>query len=143
MKLKIEKDVQKMSKLPLSFVHKCLSLLSFLNKKTMKKLIPLLLISVLFFSCEKFNTEFRQPVWVQKMTDTLETNDFYWGSKIYRHEWKSDYYYHLNIPVSSCAYCNIYNKNGESVDWQKEDMEDYLENRKNEQIVWRWQDKTE
>ena len=72
---------------------------------------------------------------MQKMTDTLETKNYYWGSKIYRHTWKSNYYYHLEIPLSSCLYCNIYKYNGENVNWKTENMDDYLKNKQDEIIM--------
>ena len=99
---------------------------------------PLLVLVVLFITsgCDKIGNN--NPEWINKMTDSLETNDFYWGSKIYEHEWKSELYYHLEIPLSSCGFCCIYDENGISIDWQIEDMDDYLENRKRERVVWTW-----
>lgn len=101
------------------------------------KTFTLILISVLLITtkCEKFNNK---PEWINEMTDTLETNDFYWGSKIYEYEWKSSLYYYLEIPLSSCEFCTIYDKNGNTVDWKVENMNDYIKNRKKERIVWRW-----
>ncbi len=104
----------------------------------MKKYILIILIIVTIFACKKEDNNIALPNWMQEMTDTLETNDYYWGSKIYRHDWNSKYYYHLEIPISSCAYCNIYDKNGESIDWKIEDMEAYLKDRKNKIIMWEW-----
>ncbi len=108
----------------------------------MKKYILVILIIAFIFGCKKENNEISLPDWMQNMTDTLETNDYYWGSKIHRHEWKTNYYYHLEIPLSSCAYCNVYEENGKSVDWEIENVEDYWENKKNEKIMWEWK-KTE
>ncbi len=108
----------------------------------MKKYILIILITVTIFACKKEDNDIVLPNWMQEMTDTLETKDYYWGSKIYRHEWKTNYYYHIEIPLSSCAYCNVYKENGESVDWGIEDIEDYWKNKKNEKIMWEWK-KTE
>ncbi|MEA3452683.1 MAG: hypothetical protein U9Q83_12390 [Bacteroidota bacterium] len=103
----------------------------------MKKYILLIFIISFLFGCEN-NNNISLPNWMQEMTDTLETKDYYWGSKIYRHDWKSKYYYHLEIHISSCAYCNVYNGKGESIDWRTEDIEIYLKDRKNEIIMWEW-----
>ena len=103
-----------------------------------KYILTILILIFVFFGCEKENNETVQPSWLQGMIDTIETNDCYWGSKIYRHEWKFEHYYHLEIPLSSCAFCNVYKKDGKSVDWQIENIEDYWKNRKNEQIIWEW-----
>lgn len=96
------------------------------------------LILIITSSCKKENTGIHQAVWLQEMIISLETNDFYWGSKIYRHDWKSEYYYHLTIPLSSCAYCNVYKENGQEVNWALENLEVYLAERDNEVIIWEW-----
>jgi hypothetical protein len=108
----------------------------------MKKIVILIgILSFAFFACKKDGVEQVNPDWINSMADTLKTKDFYWGSIIYRHEWKSKYYYDLWIPLSSCAYCNVYNEKGEKVNWDNENSQDYMQNRKNDLILWEWNDK--
>jgi hypothetical protein len=103
-----------------------------------KYLIISIIVTLSFLSCNKEEDEQINPQWLKAMTDTIRTKDYYWGSTIYRHDWKSKYYYHLMIPISSCAYCNVYDENGEKVNWSTENSQDYMQNRKNEIIVWKW-----
>jgi thioredoxin-related protein len=105
----------------------------------MKKFVIIIGILIFsFLSCKKDNVEQINPQWINTMVDTIKTQDSYWGSIIYRHDWKSKYYYHLMIPLSSCAYCNVYDENGEKVNWSTENSQDYMQNRKNEVIIWKW-----
>ncbi|MBN2664120.1 MAG: hypothetical protein JXR68_10765 [Bacteroidales bacterium] len=98
----------------------------------------MLIISSLW-SCEKISQKNSLPDWLETLTDSLEVNDYYWGSKIYQYKLEKEYYYDLQIPISSCMYCNIYTEQGNLVNWTNKDIEDYLENRKNELIVWKWE----
>ena len=105
----------------------------------MKNIILLIIVTtLLYLGCSRGNTEIHLPDWLHDMTDSLEANDSYWGSRIYRHDWKSEYYYHLFIPLSSCAYCNVYKENGQDVNWKLENIEEYVAERDNEVIVWEW-----
>jgi hypothetical protein len=66
----------------------------------------------------------------------VEANSYYAGTKLYRHEWKNNYYYHLFIPGYSCMFCKVYDDKGIKIQWENESIEDYLKNRKNEKIIW-------
>ena len=68
----------------------------------------------------------------------IEDNESYWGSKIYRHKYENEFYYHLEVPVSSCAYCDLYEFYGDKVSWSTNEIEEYLSNRKEEKIIWRY-----
>ena len=80
------------------------------------------------------------PDWLAQLIENIEGDDYYAGAVIYRHEWRGQYYYHLMIPLSSCAYCDVYDQNGKKIEWtgKQQEFEDYLNNRKNEKVVWRW-----
>jgi len=103
----------------------------------MKNLIFLLLFALfVFIGCTKDNYESTRPGWMQEMIDSIENDEYYAGSKIYRYVWKSEYYYHLDVPLSSFC-CFVFTEKGNSVDWTEEDMTDYFENRKKKKVVWR------
>ena len=78
------------------------------------------------------------PLWLEKKISAMENNIYYMVAVIYRHEWQSKYYYYFDIPVSSCAYCEVYDEAGKKMDWNESNMSDYLQYRKNEIIIWHW-----
>lgn len=105
------------------------------------KIILLLLIYITCLGCER-NDEVTDenpaiPAWLQSKIAEIEDNIYYDGTLIIRHEWKSKYYYHINTPLSSCLYCEVYNHDGEKVDWKVESRDDYLKNRKNRVVIWK------
>jgi len=105
----------------------------------MKKfIIALIFVAFTAVSCEKDEVE--NPAWLTELINKIKTDSSYTGSKIYKHEWKSSDYYELNQPISSCLFCKVYNKDGKLVNWSDEDMESYLNERKNEEVIWQWGD---
>lgn len=81
------------------------------------------------------------PDWFMDLIEEIENDLYYAGSIIYSHEYNSDYLFHLEIPVSSCAYCRIYDCVGNLVELSSEaEFQDYLQNRSNETIIWHWED---
>lgn len=97
-------------------------------------------LSFLLLNCndEKPN-DTDNPIWLEELIDEIENDSSYVNSIIYRHTWKNDYYYHLYIYYSSCQYCNVYNNAGVIIDWESENnLNDYLNNRKDEKIIWQY-----
>ena len=71
----------------------------------------------------------------------MSINSFYVGSKVYRHTWHYNYVYYIYVGLSSCAYCEVYYENGSIVKFTNDNMlQDYLNNRKNEKLIWEWKD---
>jgi hypothetical protein len=98
-----------------------------------------------YLSCQKNNTvepfiyERDTPVWLKVKIDSISTNHHYFGSKVYRYEWKRKYAYHIMMPISSCAYCELYEQNGIKMNLNDDMFSDFLQNKKNEVIVWEWE----
>ncbi|MFB0517050.1 MAG: hypothetical protein ACETWG_10685 [Candidatus Neomarinimicrobiota bacterium] len=81
------------------------------------------------------------PDWFMELIEEAESELYYMGSVIYQHEYRGSYLFHFEIPVSSCAYCRIYDCDGHLKEWtSQEQFEDYLNNRKDEKVVWHWHD---
>jgi len=58
----------------------------------------------------------KNPKWFTDLIEEIENNSFYIGSVIYQHEYQSAFLFHLEIPLSSCAYCKIYDCDGTIVE---------------------------
>jgi len=99
---------------------------------------------VTFLSCQKdnatdpFNYERDTPVWLKEKIDSISANNNYFGSKVYRYEWRQKYAYHIMIPISSCAYCELYEQSGNKMKLNSDMFADFLRNKKNEVLVWQW-----
>ncbi len=52
------------------------------------------------------------PQWLEVKIDAMSTDLYYGGTVVYRYTWHNAYVYHIDIPASSCAYCEVYNQNG-------------------------------
>ncbi len=105
----------------------------------------------LFIGCEEEQRNYEEeynicgvknPDWFMKLIEEIESDSLYYGgSIILQHEYINTYFFHLDIPVSSCAYCRLYDCNGNLVEWSSEaEFQDYLDNRTNETIIWPWGD---
>ena len=113
----------------------------------MKKYIFFLFVIVLLVNCqnqnsvESFNYERDTPAWLKVQIDSMSTNQYYHGSQVYRYIWHNDFIYDIFIPVSSCVYCEVFNKDGAKITFTGDNMlQDYLNNRKNEVLIWKWID---
>ena len=92
-------------------------------------------------SVEPFNYERDTPAWLKVKIDSMSTNQYYHGSQVYRYIWRNDFIYDIFIPVSSCVYCEVFNKDGAKITFTGDNMlQDYLNNRKDEILVWEWKD---
>jgi hypothetical protein len=59
------------------------------------------------------------------------------GTKVFRYGWRGKYVYHIFIPISSCAYCEVYGQQGNKIQLANDTVvQDYIFNRKNEILVW-------
>lgn len=86
-----------------------------------KILIILFLFLPAFTGCklenitEPFNYERDVPIWLKAKIDSISTDPFYVGTQVYRNECNGIYIYYFAIPVSSCAYCEVYDPNGKKL----------------------------
>jgi hypothetical protein len=99
------------------------------------------ILFIFLFSCGRhvpvLNDGSVPPEWLGAKIADMEDNKYYAGATIVRHQWKSKVYYYINIPLSSCMYCEVYDADGYKVDWEKEDVWDYVANRTNEAIIYK------
>ena len=103
-------------------------------------LIALLITIFIQLNCQKDTspiTNMDTPEWLNSYIENIQDNPDYFGTKIYRYEWKENFVYHIMIPISSCAYCEVYNQSGTKIEFNNDTtFQDFLNNKKNEVIVW-------
>jgi hypothetical protein len=93
-------------------------------------------------SVEPFNYERDTPGWLKAKIDTISNHREYYGTKVFRYEWNRKYVYHFQIPISSCAYCEIYNQDGNKITFSDDNVfQEFLKNKKNETLIWEWKTK--
>ena len=75
--------------------------------------------------------------WLNVKIESLTVHPDYVGSKVYRYEWNSNFVYHIMIPISSCAYCELYNSDGSKLIFTNDEkFSDFLKNKKNVVLIW-------
>ncbi len=79
------------------------------------------------------------PEWFMALIEEVESDSMlYFGSVIYRCTYSGDYYFYLDYPLSSCAYCRLYDCDGDLVVWaDNNERNDFLEYKTDEKIIWR------
>ena len=93
-------------------------------------------------ACEKdtgvsFDFDRDTPQWLKAKIDTMSQKDLYVGATVYRHVWYREVVYFIEIPLSSCAYCDLYDHEGNKITLKSDaELQDYLHNRTSEVIVW-------
>jgi hypothetical protein len=104
----------------------------------MKKIIYLALALCLAAACKKEAAKEypENPDWLTEMISGMETPPLYAGTTIYAYEWAHDYYYHIQIPLASCAMCEFYNYRGVKFEWTADKYADFQKNAKMLKIVW-------
>lgn len=95
--------------------------------------------------CEDINYDIcgeNDPTWFMELLDEVEKNpQCYFGSVIYRYEYNSDYYFLLEIPISSCSDCRTYDCYGNLIEWSSQiDFQNYFNNRTDKTIIWKWEE---
>jgi len=103
-----------------------------------------LLIAILFqLICQKDTSPIHDadtPEWLKNYIEEIQNNSNYFGAKIYRYEWKDNFIYHIMIPISSCAYCEVYKQSGTKFEFKDDStFQDFLNNRRNGIIIWEWE----
>ncbi|MFO7655650.1 MAG: hypothetical protein R6W78_01140 [Bacteroidales bacterium] len=103
--------------------------------------IIFILSFITLLSCDKkddTNNLEQNPKWLVDLISTIDNNPQFNKDTIYRHTWKNQFYYHYFGYYSSCVYCKVYNYDGNIVNWENENFDDYLLNRNNEIIIWKY-----
>jgi hypothetical protein len=88
---------------------------------------------------EPFDYDRDTPVWLKAKIDSISENPAYFGARVFRYEWRQEVLYHIEVPISSCAYCELYDENGTKKQFtDDEDFQDFLANKENEILIWEW-----
>ena len=67
----------------------------------------------------------------------MSVNKSYGGTVVYRYKWHNEYIYYIDIPISSCMYCEIYNQNGDKIQFTSDSqIQDFINNKTDEVIIW-------
>ena len=105
---------------------------------------------IIFAGCQKsnfiepFNYERDTPAWLKQKIDYMSANQMYYGAKVYRYEWNKEFVYHIVVPISSCAYCEVYDQEGNKITFVNDSMfQGFIENKKNETLIWEWRSREE
>ena len=105
----------------------------------MSRLFFIILVLVLFqFSCNKEETPpLEVPDFLHPQIEELENSGECYGCTITKISFNNSFYYHLYCGYWSCMYCNLYDNNGNLVQWEQEEFSDFLENKTVEQVIWK------
>ena len=103
----------------------------------MKRLIFLFLICILFVSCQKEETPKPDvPDWFIPQIEELESSGECYSCTITQITFNNKLYYELYCGYWSCMYCHLYDGEGELVDWEIEEFNNFLENKNSEKVIW-------
>jgi hypothetical protein len=79
------------------------------------------------------------PEWLKVKTDSMSADRDYFGTKVYRYKWNNEYVYHIEIPISSCLYCELYDQRGTKIQLaDNTQLQTFLNNRTDQVLVWEW-----
>jgi len=81
----------------------------------------------------------KNPPWLLCLIEEANSRPLYYAaSSICVYEYQDSYLIELSNPLSSCYHCRIYDCDGNLIEWlSHEEKEDFLNNRKNRQLIWR------
>jgi len=103
--------------------------------------IALIFVSIILLNtCEKDTSPISgNPQWLDNYIDNIKNDHSYSGAIIYLYKWKENSYYDVFVPQSSCVVCEVYDVNGNKMEWDDDSAVDYINNRKEISTIWRWQ----
>jgi len=81
----------------------------------MTKIIFIVLFLSLANICCQNNIIKENPAWLKYRINSLLDNQNDFGAVIFRYKWNNMYVYHVQIPISSCAYCELYDQDGKKI----------------------------
>jgi hypothetical protein len=80
-----------------------------------------------------------QPEWLRIKIDSMSANHDYSGTKVFRYKWRGDFVYHIEIPVSSCIYCELYTPEGVKIKFaDNNELQDFMNNKTDMVLIWEW-----
>lgn len=111
-----------------------------------KKSCFVMIILFLVLSCknghiaDSFDDGDDTPGWLETKITEMSENPEYYGTIVTRCTLHGQPIYHIMIPISSCAYCELYDQSGQKVPLSSnEAFTNYLENCQNEIVIWAWE----
>ncbi len=85
-----------------------------------------------------FDYERDTPAWLKVKIDSISESPGSFGTTVYRYEWRGEFVYHIEIPVSSCAYCELYDRDGTRLRFpDSATFEDFLATKRNQIVIWK------
>lgn len=104
----------------------------------MNKLYLVSLLLFLFISCNEDETPQKEiPEWIQPIIENLDNSGECYGCSLAEINYNNKTYYHLYCSYWSCMYCNLYDSNGNTVEWETEDFSSFLTNKSDDVVIWR------
>jgi hypothetical protein len=104
--------------------------------RTITRVILVMAIFSLSQACKKEKEDVLIPQWLDELIQARKNDPFYMGAAVYRYHWNSAAIYEFEIPLSSCLYCEVYFEDGENINWEENNLEDYIENRSDKIRIW-------
>ena len=105
-----------------------------------KVIFILSLIVVLLSGCKKndiVQASTDNPEWLKVKISTMSADQYYMGTKVFRYKWNGAYIYYIEIPVSSCAYCDVYDQSGNKISFTDNAIfQNFQTNRSDEVLIW-------
>lgn len=102
----------------------------------MKNLLLLPLLLFFLVSCQKDELNTEIPEWLQPRIEELDKSSNCFDCELTRYTFNDEFYYHIYCGYWSCLYCELYNKNGNLVEWGVTDFNDFMSEKKDELVIW-------
>jgi hypothetical protein len=117
--------------------------------KMVKMILVISLFPIIFMYFQQdtvvnYNYEKDTPEWLKTKIDSMLSSNhkYYWGTRVFRYEWNDSLLFEFNIPPSSCALCELFYYNGTKANFlNNSTVQNYLTNRNNKLLIWKWPDK--
>lgn len=109
------------------------------------KLYLAVFITGMFYGCIKDNSVVSGtddlPEWLNVKIEEFSEDKFYVFTCLYSYDWNNEKFYHFEIPLSSCAFCELYDNNGKKpFENDNEMFLDFIQNKTNKTLIWRRED---
>lgn len=105
---------------------------------SMKKYMIFILFVFIILACEKKESmNVDAPLWLNEMVNDMESESTYIAAEFWRYSWNGDYYYELTSPIFSCLYCNVFDSQGNRMDWEIANLDDFIKDRKDKTFIWK------
>ena len=103
----------------------------------MNKIINFLAVILFLISCQKEEVVVSQvPDWFVPIIQNLENSGQCFDCSITRITYNNKTYYHLYCGLWSCMYCNLFDSQGNLVEWKEGEFDDFLKNKKDDTVIW-------